>query len=109
MVVAKPRTSCRSVFKKLEILPVPCQYIFSLMNFTLNNQEHFQTNLFVHTVNTRNWPNASLSCCQKSAFCVGIKIFNNLPFSFTSLRKEKAQFKVTLRRHLNIYSFHSVD
>jgi hypothetical protein len=38
MVDAHPRTSCRSLFKKLEILPVPCQYIFSLMNFLVDNQ-----------------------------------------------------------------------
>jgi hypothetical protein len=44
MVGAHPRTPCRSLFKKLEILPVPCQYIFSLMNFFVNNQENFQTN-----------------------------------------------------------------
>jgi hypothetical protein len=35
MVGAYPRTPCRSLFKKLEILPVPCQYIFSLMNFLI--------------------------------------------------------------------------
>jgi hypothetical protein len=38
MVGAHPRTPCRNLFKKLEILPVPCQYIFSLMNFFVNNQ-----------------------------------------------------------------------
>jgi hypothetical protein len=38
MVGAHPRTPCRSIFKKLEILPVPCQYIFSLMNFLVDNQ-----------------------------------------------------------------------
>jgi len=30
---AQPRTTCRSVFKQSEILPVPCQYILSLINF----------------------------------------------------------------------------
>ena len=25
---AQPRTSCRSIFKQLEILPVPCLYYF---------------------------------------------------------------------------------
>jgi hypothetical protein len=44
MVGAHPRTPCRNLFKKLEILPVPCQYIFSLMNFFVNNQENFQKN-----------------------------------------------------------------
>jgi hypothetical protein len=32
------------LFKKLEILPVSCQYIFSLINFILSNKENFQTN-----------------------------------------------------------------
>jgi hypothetical protein len=38
------RSSCRSLFMKLYILPVPCQYIFSLMMFFVDNQENFQTN-----------------------------------------------------------------
>jgi hypothetical protein len=33
VVGAQPGTACRSLFKKLEILPIPCQYIFSLINF----------------------------------------------------------------------------
>jgi hypothetical protein len=39
---------------KLEILPFPCEYISTLTNFVVNNQEHFQTNSAVHNVNTRN-------------------------------------------------------
>jgi hypothetical protein len=39
---------------KLEILPLPCEYIFTLMNFVVNNQEHFQINSALHSVNTRN-------------------------------------------------------
>jgi hypothetical protein len=31
-----------------------CEYIFTLMNFVVNNKEHFQTNSAVHSVNTRN-------------------------------------------------------
>jgi IS1 family transposase len=114
MVGAHPRTPCRSLFKKLEILPVPCQYIFSLMNFFVNNQEQFQTNASVHSINTRNKhhlhrPVANLSCLQKSAFYSGIRIFNSLPRSLTNLKNEKAQCKVALRRYLNAHSFYSVD
>jgi hypothetical protein len=29
MACAQPRSSCRSLFEQLEILPVPCQYILS--------------------------------------------------------------------------------
>jgi hypothetical protein len=50
----KPRNSCRGLFKRLEILPLPCEYIFWLMNFSVNNQKHFQSNSAVHCVNTRN-------------------------------------------------------
>jgi hypothetical protein len=34
-----------------EMLPVPCQYTFSLMNFNVN-KEKFQTNPSVHSINT---------------------------------------------------------
>jgi hypothetical protein len=99
-----PRTPCRSLFKKLETLPVPCQYIFSLMNFLVNNQEIFQTDSSVHSINTRNKhdlhrPVANLSCFQKSAFYSGIRIFNSFPHRLTNLKNEKAQLKGALRRY----------
>jgi hypothetical protein len=82
-------------YKRLEILALPCEYIFSLMNFIVNNQEHFQTTFVIHSVNTRNKnqlhrPIANLSCFQKSAYYAGIKIFNGMPFSLTSLIHKKA-------------------
>jgi hypothetical protein len=114
MVGAHPRTPCRKLFKKLEMLPVLCQYICSLMNFFVNNQKNFQTNPSVCSIKTRNKhhlhrPIANLSCIQKSAFYSSTRIFNSLPYSVTSLKNEKAQFKVALRRHLNAHSFYSVD
>jgi hypothetical protein len=54
MVGAQPKTPCRSLFKKLEILPIPRQYIFSLKNLVLNNQEIFQTNASIHSIDTWN-------------------------------------------------------
>ena len=71
-----------------EILPVPCQYILSLMNFIIYNQEKFMHRTCVNFMYTlckqRNKhhlhrPNANLYCFQKSTFYAGIKIFNNLP------------------------------
>jgi hypothetical protein len=108
------RNSCRSLFKRLEILALPCEYIFSLMNFIVNNQGHFQTNSAIHSVNTRNKnqlrrPIANLSCFQKSAYYAGIKIFNGLPSNLTSLVNKKTQFKVALKRYLITHSFYSVD
>jgi hypothetical protein len=44
----------KSMFKRLEILTLSSEYIFSLMNFIVNNQEHFQINSTIRGVNTRN-------------------------------------------------------
>jgi hypothetical protein len=62
----KSRNSCRNLFMRLEILPRPCEYIFISMGFFVNNQEHFQTNSAIHSVNTRkrdhlHRPTANLS------------------------------------------------
>jgi hypothetical protein len=45
MAGAQLIASCRSLFKHSEILPVPFQYIISLMNFIINNQENFLNKL----------------------------------------------------------------
>jgi len=44
MVGAKPRNSSAGLFKTLQMLLLPCQYIFPLMNFFVNNQEEFRKN-----------------------------------------------------------------
>jgi len=114
MADAHPRTSCRRLFKKLEILTVPSQYICSLMSFFVGNQEKFQTNSSVHNINTRNKhhlhrPVANLFCFQKGVSYSGIRIFNSLPRSITNLKNDKTQFKVALKKSLNTHSFYSVD
>ena len=53
MVSAWPRTHTEVYFKKLDILPVPCQYVVPLMNLSVNNEENFQTNLPVRSINTQ--------------------------------------------------------
>ena len=113
MAGAQSGTTCRSLFKKLEILPVPCQYILSLINFIINNQEIFQTNSSIHNINIRNKhhlhrANAHLSCFQNSTFYVGIKIFNILPSNVTILKVRQGKCKAALRKCLT-HSFYSVD
>lgn len=80
------------------------------MSFTVNNQETFNTDLSVPSVNTTNKyhlhrQTAKLPCFQESACYAGIKVFNSVPFKFTSLINAKAQFKVALRRYLHTHSF----
>ena len=51
---AEPRVSCRVLFRKLEILPVPCHYILSLMLFIIDNPNNFQTGLERHGLHARS-------------------------------------------------------
>jgi hypothetical protein len=68
------RNSCRSLFKTLQTLDVlthPREYIFSLMNLNVNNQEHSETNSAIHSVKTRNkyqlhTPNVNFSYFQNA-------------------------------------------
>jgi hypothetical protein len=103
-----PRIHTKS-FKRLRILPLSCEYIFSIMNYIVNNKEHIWTNSAVHSVNTRNRqhvhrPTANLSCFQKGAYYAGIKTFDNLPSSLKILMNEKAQFKAALKSYIHNHS-----
>ena len=75
------------------------------MNFIINNQENIQTNSSAHNINTRNYhylrsSNTNPFCFQKSKFYAGIKIFNSLPASLTTLKNKNVKFKA---------AFYSVD
>jgi hypothetical protein len=103
------KSSCRGLCRKFNILPVVCQYILSLMLFTVDNQNNFQTNLNIHAINTGNknqlhFPSASLSCLQKGVFYSGIRIFNSLPDNIRNLRNDKVQFKKELQKYLVTHS-----
>jgi hypothetical protein len=106
-VGAKSRNSGRGLFKRFEILTLPCEYIFSLTNIITNNQEHVLTNSSVHRVNTGNKHHLHRPIAD--VFNTGIKIFNDLPSSLESLMNEKVQFKVALKRYLHTHPFCSED
>jgi hypothetical protein len=114
MMGVKSRNSYKDQFKRLKILTLLCEYIYSLINFNTNNIEPYQTNADVHSINTRHKhclhkPAANFSCFQKNAYSTGIKIFNKLPLNIKSLMKEKARFKIALKRYLLTHSYYSVD
>jgi hypothetical protein len=65
-----PRCSCRAWFKKLDILPVTCLYIYSLMSFVVDNQDLFKANSSVNCIKTRQRDQlhtayVALLCIQK--------------------------------------------
>jgi hypothetical protein len=62
--------SCLDLFKKLQILPLPSQYIFSLHLFSIKNKNYFTSNMDIHDINTRynynlHLPSTNLSIVQK--------------------------------------------
>jgi len=78
------------LFKKLEILSLYSQYIFSLSIFMIKNKHLFYTNKQIHSVHTRfktnlHPPIANLIKFQKGVYYSGIKIFNNLPHNIKDL------------------------
>jgi hypothetical protein len=72
MAGVNTRNSSTSPFTRLDNLPLPYKYIFSLMNFVVDSREYFLlTNSAIHSVNPRNGdylhkPTANFSCYQKS-------------------------------------------
>jgi hypothetical protein len=78
------RISGRKWFKKLEILPIPSLYIYSVLLFVVDNLHYFRTNSSVHKINTRyknhlHIPSLRLSTIQRSTTYFTVKIFNKLP------------------------------
>jgi hypothetical protein len=50
MAGVKLRNSCKNLCKRSKILSLPCEYIFPLILFNVNNQEHFKTHSAVQSV-----------------------------------------------------------
>ena len=93
------RTSCRNLFKKLNILPLQSQYIYSLMMFMARNKELFVTNANVHNFPTRSWndlhlPIANLSVFQMGVYFSGVEIFNSLPLELKQIFHDTVSLKM---------------
>jgi len=109
------RDSCRELFKKLEILPLYSQYIFSISIFVIKNKHLFYTNnQILHNIHTRCKtnlypPTANLTKFQKAVYYLAINTFNNLPHNIKDLANEILLFWNALKRFLLINSFHNSE
>jgi hypothetical protein len=75
--------SCRKFFINLEILPLPSQYIFSLLMLTIRNRTQFVIKSEIHHINTRqhtnfHLPSVNVAKYQKGVYYLGVKLFNAL-------------------------------
>ena len=93
--------SCRHLYKQLQILTLPSQYIFSLLVFVAKNRDLFLSNSEIHDINTRNnynlhLPTTNLTSVQKGVLYSGSKIYKHLPFHIKTLSNDLKHFKSKL-------------
>jgi hypothetical protein len=113
MMGYRSRTSCRNFFRKLKILPLASQYIFLLMLFVVKNKDLFisvseKYNSGKRESNNFYQPTANFSVCQKGVYCMGIKVFNNLPSYIKDISHNLRKFEVSLKHFLYTH-FYSID
>jgi hypothetical protein len=114
MMGRRPRDLCRELFFKLEILPLPSQYILSLLLFMMRNKKQFLTNPEIYHINTRQQANLHLPLVnvtkhQRGMYYLGIKVFNALP-SYTKTEFDNPmKFKRVLQKFLRENSFYSLN
>jgi hypothetical protein len=113
MMGVGPTHTCRGLFKKLAIMPIPCVYLFSLLTFVVNNLDKFQTNNSVNMINRRHnehlhIPVMHLSSYQRGVYYSGVKLFNTLPTNILALKNDKNQFRMVLHSYLLRNSFYSI-
>jgi hypothetical protein len=70
------RVSCRALFRKFHILPLPSQYLLSLLMFVVQHKDIFITSMDSNNLKTRQsnnlyTPQANLSVYQKGAYYSG--------------------------------------
>ena len=105
--------SCRQLYKQLQILPLPSQYIFSLLVFVKKNRGLFLSNSEIQDINTRynyslHLPSTNLTLVQKGILYSGSRIYNHLPLNIKILSNDAKCFKSTLRSYLIEHTFYSL-
>jgi hypothetical protein len=83
---ARNTDSCLQSLKKLKILLLKSQYVFSLLLFLAKNRDLNGSNSEIYNHNTSfssdlHNATANLTTFQKGPFCLSIKIINHLPAS----------------------------
>jgi len=108
------RDSHCQLFKQLQILSLPSQYIFSLLVFVNKNRGLFQSNYEIHDLNTRinqnlHLPSTILTLVQKGVLYSGSKIYNHLPSNIKVLSNDTKLYKSTLNSYIIEHMFYSLD
>jgi hypothetical protein len=93
------KTSWRSFFKCLNILPFYSQYIFSLLLLVVKNMHLFVINAKIHTINIRqsinlHLPLVKLTKYKKGTYYMAIVMFNHLPWNIRKFSNDVENFRL---------------
>ena len=104
--------SCKPLFRKYNILPLPCQYLLDILTYIDKNRSLIPTNNQIHEHYTRNRHDyhntkCNLTTRQRGPNYKGHKLFNMLP---TEIKLATGnQFKNKLKQLLLDHCFYSVE
>lgn len=104
--------SCRASFTNLNIMTLPCLYIYANLLYVKRNICKFSTFSSVHEYETRFksdliTPRVRLAKSQKSFSYLQQKMFNKLPIVLKQQPINK--FKAIISRWLNLKAFYTID
>lgn len=107
-----PRVSCKPIFKREKILPLPCLYIYQVLIYTHKNINKFTTLGDTHEYKTRNMqklkiPNHRTTLYEKGPKYNSIKIYNQLPNKYKTM--SLYNFKINVKKFLLEHSFYSTE
>lgn len=106
--------SCKPLFKKYNILPLPCLYIKQAAEFVKQHPELFRKNKEFLLIKLRDRsnnrlynPKYNLKMTQNQAYYMSIKIFNNLPEDLKNLTGNL--FNIKLKKWLMGRCYYSLN
>ena len=108
------RDSCWQLFKQLQILKLPSQYMFSLFVYVAKHRDLFLSNSDIHNINTRyndnlHLPTTNLTLVQRGVLYSGSKIYNNLPPHIKDHSEDLKYFKSKLKSFLIEHTLYSLE
>lgn len=106
------RSSCKIYFKRMEILPLPCQYIYCLLMYLHENPSIFNIDQHDHHHHTRNkesklylYPIHRTTLFESGPYYDALKLHNSLPNSI----KASVNFSCSLKEYLLNNCFYSIE
>jgi hypothetical protein len=113
MISCNNRVSYRSLFRRLEILPLASQYILSLLLFMINNKNRFTLNSDKYNINLRHinnfyQPSSNLTAYQKGVYCMGIRVYNSLPPYIKGEFHNPKKSETCLKHFLHVHYLYSL-